>query len=97
MRETMRETRLERRFKKEIERRGGRALKFISPGMRGVPDRLVLLPGGQAVFVEMKAPGEKPTPLQEKRADDLRKLGFQVYCIDSITTIDEFIREVMPK
>ncbi|MEW5952648.1 MAG: VRR-NUC domain-containing protein [Bacillota bacterium] len=93
----MNETRLERRLKNEVERRGGKALKLVSPGMRGVPDRLVLLPGAHVVFVEMKAPGEKPTPLQEKRAADLRELGFQVYCIDSITTIDEFIREVMPK
>lgn len=90
----MDETRLERRFKKEVERRGGRALKFISPGMRGMPDRLVLLPGGRTVFVEMKALGEKPTPLQEKRAAELRQLGFQVHCIDSITATDDFITEV---
>lgn len=90
----MSESRLEQRLKNEIERRGGKAPKFISPGMRGMPDRIILLPGGRVIFVEMKAPGETPTPLQEKRADDLRKLGFKVYCIDSVEAIDVFITEV---
>lgn len=61
---------------------GGQCLKFVSPGMSGVPDRLVLLPGGKAAFVELKAPGKKPRPLQEYRHDQLRALGFRVYVLD---------------
>jgi len=90
----MNERRLERRFKNEVEKRGGRALKFITPGMRGVPDRIVLLPRARAVFVELKAPGKKPTPLQAKRAAELWELGFSVYCLDSIPAINRFIAEV---
>lgn len=63
----MKESQLERLLKREVERYGGKAMKFVSPGLSGVPDRLVLLPGGRAVFAEMKAPGEKLRPLQVKR------------------------------
>ena len=93
----MLENQIERQLKREIEKRGGKALKFTSPGTRGVPDRLVLLPGGRAVFVELKAPGEQLKPLQEKRAKELQILGFKVYRIDSISEIQGFIAEVMPK
>ena len=85
------EQRLEQRLKREVERRGGKALKFVSPGWAGAPDRLVLFPGGRLVFVEMKAPGKKPRPLQIKRMKELEELGFDVEVIDSQEDIDEFI------
>jgi hypothetical protein len=85
---------LERRLKREVERHGAKAYKFVSPGMAGVPDRLILIPGGRAIFVEMKDEGEKPDPLQVKRAKDLRALGFAVYCLDSVNAIHGFIEEV---
>lgn len=90
------ESRLERRFKREIERRSGQAYKFTVPGIRGMPDRIILLPGARAIFVEMKAPGESLRPLQAKRAEQLRALDFPVYCIDSIKGITDFIAEVFP-
>lgn len=89
------EGRLERRLKREVESMGGKALKFTSPGMAGVPDRLVLLPGGKAVFVEMKATGEKLRPLQKKRKRELETLGFDVFKLDSLESIDEFVKEVV--
>lgn len=90
----MQERNLERLFITEIKNKGGKALKFTSPGMAGVPDRLVLLPTGQAVFAELKAPGRKMRPLQRKRAKQLRKLGFRVYCLDSVDAIERFMTEV---
>jgi hypothetical protein len=93
----MRESVLERRLVREVERIGGRAPKWVSPGNRGVPDRLVILPGGLTVFVEMKAPGKPLEPLQERWAKILRGLGQKVYKIDSQEDIDRFIAEVMPK
>lgn len=66
-----------------VAKAGGRALKFVSPGSDGQPDRLCLLPGGKILFVELKAPGKKPTPLQAKVHDQLRALGFDVYVADS--------------
>lgn len=86
----MRESTLERRLKREVERLGGRAVKFVSPNLAGVPDRLVLLPKGRAVFVEMKSPGEKLRPLQEKRITELRRLGFSVFVLDSVDAINQF-------
>lgn len=90
----MEESRLERRFIKEIKKRGGKALKFTSPGWAGAPDRMVLLPGGRVIFVEMKAPGKVPRPLQQRRAKELEALGFTVFCLDSMAAIERFITEV---
>ena len=78
----MRERDLERFTTMFIKYRGGLALKFISPGFAGVPDRLVLLPGGKMCFMELKAPGRKPRPLQVRRIEQLRALGFKVYVVD---------------
>lgn len=78
----MRERDLERYTTMVIKSRGGLALKFISPGHAGVPDRLVLMPGGKLCFMELKAPGRKPRPLQVRRIKQLRALGFKVYVVD---------------
>ncbi|TFH49019.1 MAG: VRR-NUC domain-containing protein [Methanothrix sp.] len=83
----MLEREIEIALKHAVERLGGRALKFISPGLNGVPDRLVLLPGGKLAFVEVKAPGKKMRPLQIKRKSQLEALGILVYCVDSIDQI----------
>jgi hypothetical protein len=77
------EKELEQMLVREVKRRGGRAYKFISPGLNGVPDRLVLLPGGKIGFVEVKAPGKKMRPNQIKRKSELEGLGFLVYCLDN--------------
>lgn len=90
----MQESSLERRLKNEVQKLGGLALKFTSPGMTGVPDRLILLPNGKTVFVEMKAPGKKLRPIQAKRKRDFEKLGHRVYKLDSVSSIQAFIQEV---
>jgi hypothetical protein len=88
----MKEGQLERRLKREVEKLGGKALKFVSPGMSGVPDRIILFPGGRIFFVELKAPGEHLRPLQEKRAKELQALGFPVLRVDSQAAIENFVR-----
>jgi hypothetical protein len=90
----MEESRIEKRLKNEIEKIGGKALKFVSPGMSGVPDRIVLLPQGRIAFVELKASGKKLRPIQEYRAKELKSLGFRVECIDSIEKVMKFVEEV---
>ena len=62
----MREKDTERKRIKAVKEMGGLAPKFVSPGFDGVPDRLVFLPEGRLVFVELKAEGKKLRPLQEK-------------------------------
>lgn len=78
----MREKQVEQRLVRAAKAAGGLCPKFISPGMDGMPDRLVLLPGGCIGFVEVKAPGKVPRPLQQKRHRELTALGFPVYVLD---------------
>ena len=91
----MLESKIEKRLKREVEKISGLCLKFTSPGMSGVPDRLVLLPKGRIYFVELKAQRKTLRPLQIKRKEQLENLGFKVYVIDSYKKIDRFIQEVI--
>lgn len=79
----MREKEVEAALVKAAKKRNGVALKFVSPGLSGVPDRLVLLPDGKIGFIELKAPGKKMRLHQEKRKSQLERLGFLVFCLDS--------------
>lgn len=90
----MREKTIERQLVAEVRKIGGLALKFVSPGFDGIPDRLVLLPKGIIAFVEMKRPSEKLRPLQVKRKRQLEALGFWVYCIDGIEQIGGVLDEI---
>ena len=71
----MREKTIEQKLVQAVKAKGGIAPKFVSPGFSGVPDRLILLPDGKCGFVEVKAPGEKPRPLQKSRIRLLRGLA----------------------
>ena len=84
----MREKNIEAALVRETRNRGGICPKFTSPGMDGMPDRLVLLPHGRFCFVEVKAPGEKPRPLQVHKHKQLRRLGFKVYVLDGPEQIE---------
>ena len=83
----MKEKTIEKKLVIAIKDMGGIAPKFISPGLDGMPDRIVLLPGGRMGFVEVKAPGKVPRPLQEARHRMLRMLGFKVYVLDTVDQI----------
>ena len=87
----VRETRVESKFVKKIKELGGTAYKFVSPNRRNVPDRLVLLPLPSRVrliiakymwFAELKAPGKKPRPGQEREIERLRNMGYRVDVVD---------------
>lgn len=90
----MREKNIEQKFREEVKAVGGVAVKFTSPGWDGMPDRLALLPGGRMAFVEVKAPGKKPRPLQAARHRMLRRLGFRVYVLDDEKQIGGIIDEI---
>lgn len=64
----MRERFIERKFVEAVKKKGGFAPKFVSPGLDGMPDRIVLFPIGKIAFVELKAPGENMRP-QRKSAN----------------------------
>ena len=90
----MRESFVEKKFAAEVKKRGGLAVKFVSPGFNGVPDRLVLFPGGRMAFVELKAPGETMRPLQQYRARQLTALCFHVYTVDRKEMIGGILDEI---
>lgn len=83
---------LEARLVREIEARGGMALKYTSQFHRGIPDRICLMPGGVAFFVELKSTGQKPTKPQDHAMDKLEKLGFSTRVIDSTESLDRLLR-----
>lgn len=87
----MNEKLIERKLRENVRKLGGIALKLVSPNHRGVPDRLVLMPGGKVSFAEIKTTGKKPTPLQVKSIEMLRELGFEVEVIDSQDGLDKFL------
>lgn len=87
----MREKSIETYLRDEVEKIGGKAFKFSSPGNNGVPDRIVLLPGGIVKFVELKKPGEDLRPIQRSRKRQFEKLGFEVLVIDSKEKVGDFI------
>ena len=91
----MTERQIERNLKREVEKRGGLAMKLNSPGLSGVPDRLVLVKHGRACFVELKAPGSRLRALQQYRKRQLESLGFDVWVIESLEGVETFLREVM--
>jgi len=90
----MKEKTLERKLTVAVKKVGGLCLKFSSPGFDGVPDRIVLLPGGHIGFVEVKTTGLKPRPLQVRRKRQLEQLGFLVYCLDAEEQIGVVLDEI---
>ena len=90
----MREKLIEQKRIKAVKDISGIALKIVSPGFDGMPDRLILLPNRKAAFVEVKAPGKTLRPLQEKRKRQLEALGFLVFCLDHIEQIGGILREI---
>lgn len=89
-----REKQTEQKLAKAVKAEGGMCPKLISPGTDGMPDRMVLLPEGHMGFVEVKAPGQKPRPLQQKRHEQLRDLGYTVAVLDDPQQIPEILDEI---
>ena len=90
----MQEKYIEQKLVAAVKSMGGMAPKFVSPGIDGMPDRIVLLPMGRIAFVECKATGKKMRPLQNKRMKQLEALGFLVYCLDDIEQIGVILSEI---
>ncbi len=90
----MREKSIEQKLVKTVKAVGGICPKLVCPGFDGMPDRIVLLPHGKLGFVEVKAPGRKPSPLQIARHVLLTRLGFKVYVLDAPEQIGGIIDEI---
>lgn len=92
------ENRVEQRLIDGVKALGGSTFKFVSPGLAGVPDRIVILPGGIVHFVELKAPGGKPSRIQLRRISQFRKLDVTALVLTGIDEVEHYLdnlRELM--
>lgn len=86
---------VERALRDKVREAGGIAFKFVSPGISGVPDRIVVLPDNHVGFVEVKKPGKKTRPEQEYQIRRLQKMGCYVTVLDDPEDIDTVISGIM--
>lgn len=87
----MRERDIEAHLVRRVKELGGEIRKVAWPGRRGAPDRLVMLPGRRAVWVELKAPGKEPTSQQIREHNRMRRLGELVEVIDSLEGVERLL------
>lgn len=85
---------VEAHLRQRVKAAGGIALKLVCPGWTGVPDRLIVLPGGRVYFAETKDLGKKPRLKQQLKHERLRALGFQVFVPDSKDAVDSMLEEI---
>ena len=89
----VREKDIEKKLVQGVKRLGGMAYKWVSPGNNGVPDRIVVLPGGRVIFVELKTEKGRVSPIQERQIKRLRKLGCDVRVIKGMAEVEQFLEE----
>lgn len=85
---------IEAYLRNQVKKRGGIAFKFVSPGYNGVPDRLVIMPGGRVYFVEVKNERGRLSPLQLRCHNMLDALGIRVYVLWSKEDVDAFMEVI---
>ena len=90
----MKESELEEKFRRMVREAGGKAYKFVSPGNDGVPDRLVVLPGGRIGFIELKQKGQRPRKLQQHRMRELEEMGCFTAVVDDLETAQNVIAAI---
>lgn len=89
------ETTVEQYLRKQVKKAGGLALKLVCPGFTGVPDRMILMPGGRVFFAETKDKGKTPRPRQRRVHDRLKELGFTVFVPDTKAAVDHMMECIL--
>jgi hypothetical protein len=89
------EKKLEKKLREKVKSLGGLAVKFFVLSFAGFPDRIVLMPGAKVWFAEIKSTGKKPSPRQIAVHGMLRKLGFEVWVIDSNELLSDFLKMIV--
>ena len=92
----MRESTIEARLVRRVRERGGLCYKFVSPGNKGVPDRIVITPDGQTHYVELKSSTGRLSPMQKFQRDELKARNVTVHVLNSVEQVEKFMMEVMP-
>ena len=87
----MREKLIDTKLRAAVKRAGGMYIKLCTTYIAGLPDRLILLPGGRVVFAELKTTGKKPAPIQKLIINKLIGLGFTVFVVDSEDTLADLL------
>lgn len=84
---------IENVLRQAVEAEGGMCLKWTCPGHRGVPDRMVLFPGGIIAFVELKRPGAKVKAegLQNWWRSRLAEFGFRCFEISTEKQVHQLV------
>lgn len=90
----MREATIEARLVREVRKLGGLCYKFTSPGNPGVPDRIVILPDGRTIFIELKTEIGRLAKIQQWQLDEMRKRGADVRVLKGLDQVMEFVEEV---
>lgn len=90
----MNEKQIEDYLRNKVKAAGGLCYKFVSPGNPGVPDRIVILPGGRTIYVELKAEFGRLRNLQKWQLECMRKLGAEVRVLQGLPQVKEFLKEV---
>ncbi|WP_340293447.1 VRR-NUC domain-containing protein [Staphylococcus coagulans] len=93
----MRESNIEKYLVREVKKKKGLCLKWVAPGTKGVPDRIVIMPKGKTYYVEMKQPNGRIDPLQKYMHKQLADRGHQVFTLWDKKQVDEFIEKVGAK
>lgn len=88
------EKEIEKYLSKRAKEIGVLCLKYSNPNMVGYPDRLLAIPGGGVVWVELKSKGRKPSKIQAARFEELARLGHSVYVIDNKADIDKLLNDI---
>ena len=86
---------LEAELRERCKALGWMCIKLTSQYQRGLPDRLILMPGGRVCFAEIKTTGKKPTALQRVTHERLRALGYRVEVVDTTESLDNLIVDLL--
>ena len=86
---------LEAELRERCKALGWMCIKLTSQYQRGLPDRLILMPGGRVCFAEIKTTGKKPTALQRVTHERLRALGYRVEVVDTTESLENLIVELL--
>ncbi len=92
----MKESAIEAKLVRMVRDMGGLCFKFVSPGNPGVPDRLIILPGGRVVFVELKTEVGRLANIQKWQLEEMRRRGADVRVLKGLEQVKAFVEEVMP-
>lgn len=93
---SLKESAIEARLVRMVRDRGGLCYKFVSPGNPGVPDRIVITPGGRTIYVELKTEVGRLANIQKWQLEEMRKRGAEIRVLRGMDQVKEFVREVMP-